>query len=178
MHELTEKLKNEFIGLPHSKEIADSIIRQYLQEKAKELSKGDEASFEWYETRLGLSPSSSEHSEAICTENGRTSCVHKPKDSEVWCAHTKFICKNSYEPRSVDGYVLVEHDGTLAIDDNWMFCPICGTPRPTPKSLAERFFDSGMSNGWFTNFPDNAKKFCDELVKISESHFTNHNKER
>ena len=52
-----------------------------------------------------------------CHDGTPDDCQLKPKDSEVWCEHQ------------------YKGDG---MTPTWKFCPICGTPRPTPKTLAER----------------------------------------
>ncbi len=48
---------------------------------------------------------------------------------------------------------------------NWMFCPICGTPRPKEISLEEKFRAWMQSDAWRVLDAPHA------LAKIAEEHF-------
>ena len=131
MHELTIRLYK--LPKEHSKEQVDSIIRQYLTEKRNHiLGKYVEGRNYLYphhlDECLGLSSPEAKWSSATPKTGGKSGDVTiglsgtkiswpKPKDSTVgeWTCHAHPM-----------GYVC-EHS----------FCPLCGTPRPKPKSLRE-----------------------------------------
>lgn len=146
-HKLTDKIRF-FLG-PRQQELdeADAVIRLYLSEKANELGHSSgigpltPTGFQVLNEILGLT--SSEVGEPIKESKsmggeyhdgysaGWNACLKfatKPKDSEVWCEHMN--------GKSTELH-MKEHDGVYV--DVWQakFCPICGTPRPTPKVCGE-----------------------------------------
>lgn len=48
--------------------------------------------------------------------------------------------------------------------NEWMFCPICGTPHPTEKSLAEKFKEYLSQNSYIE---------VADLAQIAEDHYKN-----
>ena len=80
-----------------------------------------------------------------------------------WCEHV-------FWGKSIDG----SNEGWSLCGDiqfskelNWKFCPICGTPRPVEKSLAEKFYESPFMCSRLGD--------CRELEKIAEQHFKDKN---
>jgi hypothetical protein len=125
-HPLTEKI-DEILAGDGDRKIADSIIREYLGEKAKLYE--DNGSLREI---LGLSTESEPENETAgwCEEHQKH-CAHKPKTAEEWCEHTR------HEAHWEKDWLVVGGHGLNGKD--FMFCPICGTPRPTEKTLAEKF---------------------------------------
>jgi hypothetical protein len=86
----------------------------------------------------------------------------KPKTTEskkqegVWCEHTR------HESHWFEGWLVSNGHGYYGKD--WMFCPICGTPRPKELSLAEKFKKKIESCR-------NDYNLADYLVLIAEEHF-------
>ena len=81
--------------------------------------------------------------------------------SNVWCEHMK---------NKGDGLKLYKwHDDSIhslgqSHTEYFQFCPICGTPRPKEKSLAEKFMD----------IPFPMTRLCaDKLSDIASEHFKN-----
>lgn len=184
MHELTEKMRQRDIKSDRWDDL-DSIIRTYLEEKAKELNEPYKYPTPRVEQILGLSPSkevgepepnhcfacSTSHkvntpcpkpkdsNDCGCkfTEVGEeligNYCIKhdpkhffetKPKDSEVWCSHiisSEFNGKNRYWHTYKFAEKLPDRNdfssNKIALESEFNFCPICGTPRPTPKTLRD-----------------------------------------
>lgn len=160
----------------------DTEIKNFLSEKAQEIEQlisfCDKDSLREI---LGLE---SKQEIYICDEHhitGRGACPkcatpQVEKKSEGWCGHTKAL---------PGGFVLVEHDGDLAIDDNWKFCPICGAKRPQEKTLAEKLREAivdyavHLENKIYCSYANvryeergtSLDKTIDALEKIATEHF-------
>ena len=93
-HELTIELF-ETESTIFVKDEIDRIVREWLGEKAKEMSSGNVAEEEWYFSRFGLT-----EKEEVVVE-------------KKWCEHSPWY-------------------------ENYKFCPICGTPRPSEPSKREK----------------------------------------
>lgn len=65
------------------------------------------------------------------------------------------------------GNVILAPKKTPMISD-WMFCPICGTPRPKEKSLVDKFMEEW---GRYILNPDSQMKLFDRFEKIAEEHY-------
>ena len=123
LHELTEKIMNSDGDFKGYFMDLDSIIRKYLEEKAKEI---DYESYPYTccpEKILGL------------TEK------EKPVEEvkvEKWCEH---IWKyKPVQPKKGVDYSNPWWEGkdwSGQVVRTFSQCPICGTPRPTPKSKRE-----------------------------------------
>lgn len=151
MHELSRIILDKWYkGFDCSSEefepFLDSIIRTYLWEKAKELEKAWSSTYKAYNDQTVAADLTKEilglTDEPVL---GGVTCDKwtKPKDSEVWCEHV--IAETQLH--------------------NWMFCPICGTPRPATKTLAEKFQDR-WNEGSMT-----PQEMMNDLVDIAQEHF-------
>lgn len=77
----------------------------------------------------------------------------KPSQKKEW------PCRNNNCP----------NEGQYWCEENFKFCPVCGTPRPVEKSLAEKF------EKWLRTPVYDKTHDCNsagaELAKIAEEHF-------
>ena len=100
--------------------------------------------------------------------------VDEPKDSEVWCEHICYPYQRAYYPKP-DGFP----DSYFCLNEQVMFCPFDGTPRPKPvKTLAEKFEDVACvvevhhdkegRNTWEKVIH---KARFQEIAEIAEKHF-------
>lgn len=176
MHELTDKLWAN--GMASSKIIDDNLICTYLAEKAKELDGIIDGQLKGHYVAsriLGLSPSKEVEPECECMKHGKPgyaqgtcpACIEKsykskPKDSEVWCEHCKWsggkwwFCITQNNESAMSPLV-----------DSICFCGVCGTPRPKPKTLAEKFLEYSKDN----NYPFYIDRYYKDLANIAEQHF-------
>ena len=171
MHKLSKLLMDT--SFPSKQ--GDSIITTWLKEKANELNE-EGASFDPY-IILGLEPekpkseTNPNHPGITCEE------YEKPKEKTMeWCEH---ITPNPHDRKPGRSF-FYQHTG---VDDEVMFCPICGTPRPQKKSLEDRVSDIVAEYGMYireqtysqfhNQIPAKIGKKLDEVVKlvIQEIHF-------
>lgn len=139
LHELTERL----VAFWNRKDIAkyttheDSIIRKWLEEKAKAIKvRWDSGELnEYLHDILGLTDEGEKKTIMICSQHLTEDCElcgssKKTPQKQSWCEHTNINKNNAIEcfKDSMHWYAA----------DKWQFCPICGTPRPTPKPLVQR----------------------------------------
>ena len=147
MHELTEKVINRVNithYLPTENEI-DSIITAYLKECADKLQNDHNQGKDFMPREiLGLSEQNLDKPEP-------------KKASEEWCEH----CMTSREElttfKMVEGYI------------GWNFCPICGTPRPQPKSLREKvreILEQPFEGGWINTTESKVDKILSSIEKL------------
>ena len=172
MHELTKRL-NQIIH-PELCKVIDSIIRQWLSEKAKEFATRPDLS---YQQILGIQSEVKEPwkkeqgcgclttfgensvSKKYCLEHEPKTTFDKPVEDKVekWCEH---IVDWNYKDRSGAVYI---------VGHTWQFCPICGTHRPVSKTqkevLAEKLAKHNGSNY------EASPKWWNELAEIAEKHF-------
>lgn len=81
-----------------------------------------------------------------------------------WCEHSFEVLGEMRFYREIR-VGIAKQTGSVVVGNNWHFCPICGTPRPKEKSLAEKMKESVYATvacGW-----DDYQK----LEKIAEQHF-------
>ena len=85
-----------------------------------------------------------------------------------WCEH----CIHSPMPNDRKEFHL---KGMMIYCDKFNFCPICGTPRPREKSLAEKFEDA---NNLFLEVPETdtriyklKRESAEKLADIATTHF-------
>ena len=154
LHELTEKIKQCIDG---DEMYCDSIIRQYLEEKAMEaFGVCDSMTFmkKDLDNLLGLTDKE-KPVEEVKVEN--YCCEHlTPTPSEA----------KKYGPWSFPAV-------SAQVNESWKFCPICGTPRPTPKSkreeLAEKFMKRMKAYPPLPDFSATASKLADIAIAFLES---------
>lgn len=151
----------------------DEMLVYKLSEKAKELAKIHSKEYSY--SILGLSPSKEVEPECECMKHGKPgyaqgtcpACIEKsykskPKDSEVWCEHCKWsggkwwFCITQNNESAMSPLV-----------DSICFCGVCGTPRPKPKTLAEKFLEYSKDN----NYPFYIDRYYKDLANIAEQHF-------
>ena len=153
LHPLTEKIIN-YAHPWGNFDKADSIIRKYLEEKAKEL--WILGNYQGYSV-LGISDGNA---------------VAKPVEEvkvEKWCEHWHYV-KAIHD--DAEGWYRVGETSMARKD--WVMCPICGIPRPTPKSkrelLAEKFKDEWEMPYWLMQPNTNKfKSLADIAIAFLES---------
>ena len=91
----------------------------------------------------------------------KCNCEPKPKDSEVWCEHMNNCKEIIFKQKNPDGITDKQFESK--------FCPICGTPRPTPKKLElwEKYKAWGQEKHW-----QDSDDFYKRMALISEQHFS------
>lgn len=76
---------------------------------------------------------------------------------EKWCEHTF--------TGILSGQLRLDSGTGPCVQDDWNFCPICGTPRPKEKELWEK-----MKEAWLAS-----ETCCDDsfklMARVSEQHF-------
>jgi hypothetical protein len=165
-HPLTEKIWNR-PGNDVSPQALDSIIRTELEKMASDIvvlpSKG---CFQWSEICSILGLLTESKSEQIAPGNlgpgfEATAKLTKLKTAEVW----SFVNKDKRWCSCV----------ILGADlDNWKYCPNCGAPKPTEKTLAEKFKAHGCL---FVECSEDSRvyqlkmKSAEELAHIAEEHY-------
>lgn len=162
MHELTKQLN---IIQPRAEKICDSIITSYLREKAEELAKDSHLAqgklisrHEAAKEILGI-----EKSEVRLGE-----CeMIKEKTVGEWCEHI--------QKDNLTGYWA---DKNCHISNEYNFCPICGTPRPKAKTLAQKFQErcSGMIIEGQQIKADWSYHLFEALEEIATKHFEKESK--
>lgn len=189
MHELSRNIFRE-ANLLADKDMKlkfDAIVTKYLQEKAKELSKIHSEEYSY--SLLGLSPSSEEdlirpycnHCE-IRHMKSDPCCFKKSPSSGVGeCDHTlsNCECKMSldHKPKDLEGLWLCPKCNDVFIS-KWAYCPIDGTPRPTPKTLAEKLYEAWTKNqnGACYGWEDVDHKAWERVADIAQQHFNQESK--
>jgi len=139
-HELTKKI---YPFAVYEESRVDSIIRTYLEEKAKRAKNNgyipvDPSTNPTIREIFGLeSPEGeSENIHNDCNPNELCSHPKEPKQ-EVWCEH---ICMS---PIHTDKRKHHMKGRGFYVDDDWNYCPVCLAPRPqkkAEKSLEEKFY--------------------------------------
>ena len=84
---------------------------------------------------------------------------------KVWCEH---FC-NKLGQISFQGFI-EEMSHPWLMPDSTKFCPICGTPRPVAKTLAEKFAETSIVKGDASCGMSYLEK-ANILAKIAEEHF-------
>ena len=81
-----------------------------------------------------------------------------------WCQHLRWNCRSKEWVEA--GYESYTNMTRHVHENSWNFCPICGTPRPKEKTLAEKF-------GEFLFDSKNIMKggVAENLARIAEDHF-------
>lgn len=168
-HELTSELIPEkATAYVIKKSHTDSIIRKWLSEKSKAIN-ADANAERTVDEILGLTDVWEKPCHRGCKSG---ECFHlNPKQKQSWCEHIQ--C-------SSDDYSIKE-TGTLMGGKNaqfqFKFCPICGTPRPTPKSLVDKFREKTCyllpdKDNPSTNKTGRLTSGCaGRLARIAEEHF-------
>ena len=153
---------------------ADKAIRSHLEDVATkiELARNQEVLYgQDFREILGLSPSkeplntsnySGANVKVDITPGTETFTVHastEPKaPSGRWCEHLAISGKDV-------------HAFVPTTDEHWKFCPICGTPRPVEKSLAEKFDEYCGDTLSFGERHGDRMSAIKEMAEIAEQHF-------
>lgn len=151
-HELTSELIPEkATAYVIKKSHTDSIIRKWLSEKSKAIN-ADANAERTVDEILGLTD-------------------EKPERKEVWCSHYYRDIKNGLKE------FVSDDDGSVSTVELGNFCPYCGTPRPTPKSLVDKFREKTCyllpdKDNPSTNKTGRLTSGCaGRLARIAEEHF-------
>ena len=104
----------------------------------------------------------------------------EPKDSEryqsAWCSHVVLDEEGEYWIPLGE-----ESRAQIKVQKEYQFCPICGNPRPTPKTLAEKFGEERCYLLPDAENPDRNKtgkltsSTIRRLADIAEQHFKESN---
>lgn len=158
MHELTEKIEDALSnGGSLGGEETDSIIVQYLKEKAEEIynypySTGALGYIGKLEVNkiLGISESSvSDIKGKYSNLPVDSSMVHEGDSKVEKCESTM------HEP--------------FELDPRWTYCPICARPAPKAKTLEEKFMEVRAMHKPFSDFIDEIQAHY--LAEIARKHF-------
>lgn len=148
-HELTSELIPEkATAYVIKKSHTDSIIRKWLSEKSKAIN-ADANAERTVDEILGLTD-------------------EKPEQKQSWCACGDNLKSITFGTPS----------GDCTIKGNMVhYCPSCGTPRPTPKSLVDKFREKTCyllpdKDNPSTNKTGRLTSGCAwRLARIAEEHF-------
>lgn len=181
-HELTEKvwLANGWTENGEFKEKMDSIIRSWIEEKAKEIKKLCIGYDHNVDSILGFTSQFDKfmefpHSWDMNKNEWSCECC-KPKeekksDGEWPCGHIKAKDGKHELLYYADNASSLSYTGA---DERWNFCPICSAPRPVAKSLAEKFRDHFRDQD--SGDASAIEHKYSTLAKIAEEHFRKENK--
>lgn len=110
-------------------------------------------------------PNPDDYRDSGCVKHGRENCCElKTKQATPlepkWCEHM------------LPGQVISVPTGFTGSMHEWMFCPLCGTPRPKPvkESLQEKF--EGMKVPYTVDWSRIDKSWAKTLADIAHDHFT------
>jgi len=78
---------------------------------------------------------------------------------EQWCKHIEY---GQYSPMCKPDYRFKDEDSVTYLTTSWNLCPICGTPRPKEKTLAQKFREY---------LPYAGSDMYEGLARIAEDHF-------
>lgn len=132
----------------------DTVIRQYLERKARELDSQSVSDLNDIRQILGLERKESAESCDCTADTKNLDCKkHNLKPSpvaeRVWpCEHIQFIKRGKAHAAQGDywGFLLSGHHQNIC--NGWIECPICLKPRPDEKlrTLEEVFIDLNDTN--------------------------------
>jgi hypothetical protein len=173
-HPLTEKIypPNSIPWDSSRKEFVDTIIRTELEKMAKEIycHRDNEMTVQQLDEILGLSTESEPDERCKHGVHG-TDCFKcfdqeenpKPKTAEEWCYHLQNRGEGLklYQDGANKSHILGQSHTTY-----FQFCPICGAPRPTEKTLEQKFREY-----LFTRYPLIKNDDVVWLVKTAEEHY-------
>ena len=169
-HELTRLLAESPCAIS-DETIANGIIKKWLEEKAHELYlictiPGTDSAKGIYPVKeiLGLT----DEPEVKPFKPFKPGDIIPPpkEDSMKWCEHIKM--GKDWPYMNTLYYSNGEYRGLHILEEK--FCPICGTPRPVEKTLAEKINEWFVNNGMFTKGYDSSFE-AKHLAEVAEQHF-------
>lgn len=169
VHELTMKLFNTGIWFKTGTlSDNDKIVRQWLEEKAKELNPRLCCPSDEIDRILGLTEEETVTNDATYTPGEALLKGMKitvtPKASGEWCKHNSLDKYN-------DCYNFCGN-GWRKTPNQWVCCPICAAPRPEKpkeKTLAEKL--KTVPTVYVAHDGYDPDRYYEELAKVAAEHY-------